>query len=63
MFAFAAAGAAVADWFHSTGLAFPAEVGLVIILVGDFETELSGQLEIDWLALKAKLRFMRLFAL
>ncbi len=42
LFAFAAAGTAVADYFHSAGLALLAEIGFVIIFVGDFEAELTG---------------------
>ena len=41
-FTLATAGTAVADWFHSAGLALLTEIGFVEILIGNFEAELTG---------------------
>ena len=54
LFTLSAAGTAVANHFHSAGLAFISKIRLVIILVGDFESELSAQFEFNRLALKAQ---------
>ena len=62
-FAFAAAGTAVADCFHSAGLALLAEIWFVEILIGNFEAELTGQLEVNRPALIAQTRFIRLICL
>lgn len=52
-FAFSTSGTAVADDFHTTGLAFVAEIGLVASLPGNRHTEKISELEVYGLAFEA----------
>ncbi len=53
LFAFSTSGTAVADDFHTTGLAFVAEIGLVVSLLGNRHTEKISELEVYGLAFEA----------